>query len=507
MGPGAGVRRDRSDVPSRRCDEASAASRCRPVRPRDAGQPPGDGSRARRAVPVRGGAGDARGCCCPTGRATATRCVAGHDRPGGAARRRPARGRHRPGAAVGVPRRHRGHPGRHLGRLRRARGSPTTTSGCSTCGPRRSRPSSSRPGRRCGHGLWTAACFAVALSTDARARAWSCCACFVMSAGTLAAVGVLVGYVAGAMRRSRRLLQHAAWHDSLSGLPNRELFDRRTTEALAARDAGGGAVHVLLVDLDHFKLVNDTYGHHAGRPADLRGGRPPAGRAGGRGDRGPDGRRRVRRRRGRPAGPRWTSAGCWTACPRSGRSPCPWPAARCPSPPASASPRATAPGRHGRAAAAGRGRRPVPGQEHPPRVGPPLRLRPAGRGGAPHPARPRAAQRRGAAGAVAGLPARRRPASAGGPSGRRRCCAGTAACSAPCRRRSSCRSPRTTGSSSRWAASCSRRPPPTWRAGAPRGPSTTTSPWPSTCPSASWAAGSPPSSTGCSWSTGCRRRP
>jgi len=113
------------------------------------------------------------------------------------------------------------------------------------------------------HSVWTAACFAVALSVLDEPTA-VLLRVFLLTMGTLAAVGMLVGYVATGMRRSRQQLQHAAWHDHLSGLPNRALFERRTTEALADRDVQGGAVHVLLVDLDHFKLVNDTYGHHAG---------------------------------------------------------------------------------------------------------------------------------------------------------------------------------------------------------------------------------------------------
>lgn len=113
------------------------------------------------------------------------------------------------------------------------------------------------------HGAWSAGCFALALSvlpqpTGELLRVW------LLTTGTLFAVGVLVGVVSDRVRSGRRLLQHTAWHDELSGLPNRRLFDRRVSAALHQRDADGGAVHLLLVDLDHFKLVNDTYGHHAG---------------------------------------------------------------------------------------------------------------------------------------------------------------------------------------------------------------------------------------------------
>ena len=57
-------------------------------------------------------------------------------------------------------------------------------------------------------------------------------------------------------------LTHRANHDSLTGLANRVLFRDRVERALAADD--GRVVGVLLVDLDDFKLVNDTMGHGTG---------------------------------------------------------------------------------------------------------------------------------------------------------------------------------------------------------------------------------------------------
>jgi diguanylate cyclase (GGDEF)-like protein len=61
-----------------------------------------------------------------------------------------------------------------------------------------------------------------------------------------------------------RALAHQASHDSLTGLPNRTLLRRRLERELAALDRPERSMTLLMLDLDGFKEVNDTFGHSTG---------------------------------------------------------------------------------------------------------------------------------------------------------------------------------------------------------------------------------------------------
>ena len=65
-------------------------------------------------------------------------------------------------------------------------------------------------------------------------------------------------------RRLKRALSYQASHDALTGLINRREFDNRLHAAVQSAQRGEGAYALLYIDLDQFKVVNDTCGHQAG---------------------------------------------------------------------------------------------------------------------------------------------------------------------------------------------------------------------------------------------------
>ena len=81
------------------------------------------------------------------------------------------------------------------------------------------------------------------------------------------ALGVAWSVFAGLRRKVNEAvsdLRRMAWYDPVTQLPNRNLFMQRLRDAVSAAREGRRGVAVLFIDLDNFKLVNDSLGHEAG---------------------------------------------------------------------------------------------------------------------------------------------------------------------------------------------------------------------------------------------------
>jgi diguanylate cyclase (GGDEF)-like protein len=66
------------------------------------------------------------------------------------------------------------------------------------------------------------------------------------------------------LETANKQLRHLATHDALTGLPNRVLMDDRISQCIVLAERQGQTFAVVLLDLDRFKLVNDSLGHRAG---------------------------------------------------------------------------------------------------------------------------------------------------------------------------------------------------------------------------------------------------
>ncbi|RDH84789.1 MAG: hypothetical protein DIZ80_04805 [endosymbiont of Galathealinum brachiosum] len=63
---------------------------------------------------------------------------------------------------------------------------------------------------------------------------------------------------------AERKIRHLAYHDALTGLPNRMLFMDRIDQAISRAQREKGQFALLFLDIDHFKVINDSMGHAAG---------------------------------------------------------------------------------------------------------------------------------------------------------------------------------------------------------------------------------------------------
>jgi diguanylate cyclase (GGDEF)-like protein len=117
------------------------------------------------------------------------------------------------------------------------------------------------------HGAWTLVCFTLAASTvpgfpAAAAALWA--ATIIAIVGIAAATSRSLLELSQDLDRANQRLTHLARVDALTGCLNHRVFHERLQEELARRSRGGAPISLVMLDIDHFKQVNDEHGHPVG---------------------------------------------------------------------------------------------------------------------------------------------------------------------------------------------------------------------------------------------------